>query len=72
MIKSNEKIKIYYDNINCKDKFVIFELNKNERFIRTYDYMNIDACLIQILPSDNIDKSYFLQTPKLNKINKYE
>lgn len=71
MIKSNEKIKFYYDNVNDKNKFVELELNKSKRFIRTYGYMNIDACLIEILPSDQIDKSYFLPTPKDYK-NSYE
>ena len=68
MIKSNEKIKILYD----KNKLVELTLNSNDRFIRTYDYMNIDACLIEILPSDNIDKSYFLPAPKIDYIKKYE
>ena len=68
MILSNKKIKFLYD----KNKLVELELNKNGRFIRTYDYMNIDACLIQILQSDNIDESYFLPTPKIDDLNKYE
>ena len=72
MIKSNKKIKFYYDTINDKNKFVEIELNEKERFIRTYKYMNIDACLVEIISSDNIDPSYFLPKPNLDKINMYE
>ena len=70
MIKSNDKIKFYYDNINDKNKFI--ELKLKDRFIKTYDYMNIDACLIEILDSDNVDKACFLKTPKLENIYKYK
>ena len=71
-IKEKTKIKFNYDTINDKDKYVEIQLNNDERFIRTYGYMNVDATLVQILPSDNIDKSFFLESPKLENIKKYK
>ena len=71
-IKEKIKFKFNYDCLNDKDKSVEIQLNNDERFIRTYNYMNVDATLVQILPSDNIDKSFFLESPKLEKINKYK
>lgn len=71
-IKEKKKFKFNYDSINDKDKSVEIQLNKDERFIRTYGYMNVDATLVQILSSDNIDKSFFLESPKLENIKKYK
>lgn len=56
MIESNETIKIDYDNYH---KSLKIKLNE-ERFIRNYRYLNIDASIIEILPIDKIDKYYFL------------
>ena len=57
MILSNEIIEIYYDN---QKKRIKIELNKNERFIRDYKYINIDVTIIEILNKDNINEDYFL------------
>ena len=68
MINKKEKITFYYDN----DKMVkeIF-LNSNERYIRDFKDMNIDATVIEILPKDDIDKNYFL-LPAIDYIYDYE
>ena len=68
MINKKEKITFYYDN----DKIVkeIF-LNSNERYIKDFKDMNIDATVIEILPKDDIDKNYFL-LPAIDYIYDYE
>ena len=68
IINSNEVIEIYYANQKIKLKIC---LNEEERFIRCYKYINIDATLIEILPKDNVEEKYFL-LPNLDYINGYE
>ena len=57
MIETNQKITIYYD-IESESREII--LNKDQRFIKQYKNINIDATLIEILEKDNINKKYFL------------
>ena len=57
MIDSKNEIEVYYDNQKSKLKF---PLNKDERFIRSYRYINIDATVIEILQKDNVDDKFFL------------
>ena len=68
MIDSKNEIEVYYDNQKSKLKF---PLNKDERFIRSYRYINIDATVIEILQKDNVDDKFFL-LPNLDYINGYE
>ena len=68
MIDSKNIIEVYYENQKSKLKF---PLNKNERFIRSYRYSNIDATVVEILPEDNINEKFFL-LPNLDYINGYE
>ena len=68
MVESKETIEVHYENQKLKLKI---NLNKDERFIRNYKYINIDATLIEILPKDNIPEKYFL-LPNLDYINGYE
>ena len=63
MIELNESLQIFYDNE--KSSFNI-NLNNEERFIRDYRYLNIDATIIEILEKDNISENYFL-SPFENK-----
>lgn len=56
-IEEKKKIKVYYDNHN---KTLDLQLDKKERFIRQYTYMDIDATVVEIKPSDNVEKKYFL------------
>ena len=68
MIKSKEKIEIKYDNEN---KSIKIDLNKKERFILNYKFINIDSIVIEILPKDNInDIYYFLPDLKLKDYDK--
>ena len=55
-IESSKKIEIFYDN---EFKRIEIDLNKNERFIRDYKYMNIDLTVIEIIDKDNIHEDYF-------------
>ena len=68
MIDSKNEIEVYYDN--QKSKFKI-PLNKDERFIRSYRYINIDAIVIEILQKDKVDDKFFL-LPNLDYINGYK
>lgn len=54
---SETQINISYDNQNEKTSIL---LGREERFIRDYTYLNIDAVIIEILPIDNVQKKYFL------------
>ena len=66
-IQSNSLIKIYYNNQNNN---ILITLNKNERLIQDFNYLGIDATLVEILPQDNVDKNFFL-SPNLNYLNGY-
>ena len=68
MIKSKDNIEVYYDN---QHKKIIINLDKNERFIQDYRYLNIDLTVVEILEKDKVDEYYFL-LPNLDYINKYE
>ena len=68
MIDSKNEIEVYYDNQKSKLKI---SLNKDERFIRSYRYINIDAIVIEILQKDKVDDKFFL-LPNLDYINGYE
>ena len=60
----NNDIEVLYNNENNSIK-----INLNERFKRNYSrYMGIDAFVIEILPEDNVDKSFFLK-PNLDFVN---
>ena len=59
MIDQKENIIFYYDGISEKKEI---NLNKEERFIKNFKDMGIDATIIEILPKDNIPKKYFLLT----------
>ena len=64
LINSNLSIEVYYDNKNKKIKIA---LNKDERFIKGYENLNIT--IVEILPEDNINDYYFL-LPSLDYANK--
>ena len=55
MINLKDKLEVNYDN-----KSFIIKLNDNERFIRNYNYININTTITEILPKDNINEKYFL------------
>ena len=61
MINSNEiqKINLLYDNYKKKRSII---LNKNERFIQEFTFMNIDVTIIEILLKDNINNDKFLSS----------
>ena len=68
MIESKETIEILYD-IQYKRKEII--LDKDERFIKDYLFLNIDAVIIEILDKEDINEDYFL-LPDLGYINGYD
>ena len=57
LIGNKEEIEVFYNNELNTIKIC---LNKNERFIKDYRYMDIDAIIIEILPEDNIKTVYYL------------
>ena len=58
LIEQKEKISFTYDN-DSKEKEII--LDKNERIIKTFKKdIDIDAAIVEITKSDNIDEDYFL------------
>ena len=58
-------ITIYYNRGN---NFFNINMNKEKRFYKDYRYINVNAIVIQILPQDNIEESFFLR-PCLKNIN---
>ncbi len=68
MVESKEKIEIFYNN---QKKRIEIELDKNERYIKDYIYLEIDVIIIEILKKDNINEDYFL-LPDLDYIEGYE
>ena len=66
MINSNQiqMINISYDNYQ-KERNII--LNKNERFIKEFTFMNLDITIIEILQKDNINFNNFLITEKIKE-----
>ena len=57
LIKQKDTIMVYYDK---EKKFIKIKLDPNERIIREFTYIDIDATVIEILPEDNIDQKFFL------------
>ena len=57
LINSKEKIVILFDGQNKRREII---LNRNNRYIRDYGYIDLDVTIVQILKEDNIDKEYFL------------
>ena len=58
MIERKETITFYFD-IELESRDLI--LNSNERYIKTFRDINIDATVVEILPGDNIPINYFLK-----------
>ena len=68
MIKKREKICFYYDNDQVVKEII---LNSNERYIKEFSDMSIDVIVVEILPTDNFDKNYFL-LPDIYYIYEYK
>ena len=64
MVKKRETIKLFYDN---ESKIKKIELNSKERYIKNFSDISINSMVMEILPSDEIDKDYFL-LPIINEI----
>ena len=58
MIERKETITFYFD---IESEFRDLILNSNERYIKTFSDINIDATVVEILPGDNIPINYFLK-----------
>ena len=59
MIKKRNTINMYYDN---ESKSREIKLNPDERFIKAFTDITMDATVVEILPKDNISSDYFLST----------
>ena len=57
MVKNQESFMLYFDNEKKRKKI---KLDQNERYIRDFRDMNIDAIIIEILPKDDISYDFFL------------
>ena len=68
IIEKKEKIEVFYDN---QSKTINIILNKNERFIQDYRFLNIDSTVVEIIPKDNILKDFFL-LPNIEYKNGYD
>ena len=67
-IDKNESISFFYDNESSLKKI---SLNKKERYIKNSKDIGINSLVIEILPSDEIGKDYFL-LPMINYINEFD
>ena len=54
-----------------KENYLKIKLNPEERLIRNFKDIKVDATVIEILPSDNIPLNYFL-LPNIDYINNYD
>jgi len=57
MVNQRKKITFYYD---LESKVKDIYLNSEERYIKDFTDINIDAIVIEILPKDKVDEEYFL------------
>ena len=57
IISNNNIIYIHYDS---EYKVINIQLNKNERYIKTFIDIGLDITVVEILDKDNISKDYFL------------
>ena len=64
LIEQNATINVFYDN---EFENIEIELNKKERYIKTFTDIKIDATVVQILPKDNVYEIYFL-SPELENL----
>ena len=65
MINKNETIKIIYD---CGRKFNKIKLDRKERIIQDFKFLNIDATIIEIIEEEIIKEENFL-SPCITDIN---
>ena len=65
MVTKKINFLFYFDN---EKKTREIKLDTNERYIKSFRDINIDAIVIQILPKDNIPSDYFL-LPNIDYIN---
>ena len=65
MVAKKENFLFYFDNEKQTREI---KLDTNERYIKSFRYINIDAIVFEILPKDNIPADYFL-LPNINYMN---
>ena len=63
LLKHQDSVIAYY---NHGKNFFTININKSKRFVRDYTYINIDVSVIEILPEDNIEESFFLRQNYMN------
>ena len=69
MIKDQDFFEVDFDSQKKQSKI---NLNKSERYIQTFRFLNIDASVIEIMPKkDGIPEEFFL-APNSNYLNNYE
>ena len=69
MIKDQDFFEVDFDNQKKQSKI---NLNKSERYIQTFRFLNIDASVIEIMPKkDGIPEEFFL-APNSNYLNDYK
>jgi hypothetical protein len=74
LIENSAEIEILYSQ-NTQKEILKIHLNKNERFIRNYGYLGVDATVIQIFPEKNeINKQFFFKNDNIEILarNNYE
>ena len=57
MIENKQTIDVYYNN---QKKKINITLDRHKRYIRRYNYINIDCTIVEIIKEDNINEDYFL------------
>ena len=70
LIENNTEIEILYSQ-NTINEILKIKLNENERFIRNYGYLGVDATVIQIFPEKNeINKKFFFKNDNMEILEK--
>ena len=70
LIEKKAEIEIIYAQ-NAQNGILKIKLDEDERFIRNYGYLGIDATAVQIFPEkDEIKKDFFFKNDNIEKLSK--
>ena len=71
IIEKQTEITIKYDYFSNNKEYII-KLDEENRFIRTYNYLGIDATIVQIFPNKNeISEDFFFENNKIDFLVEY-
>ena len=73
IIKDKKVIEIGYNYTSEKNNTIDIKINGEERFIREYTYLDVDATVVQIFPKNKeIEEEYFYEIKNIDSLSNYE